>query len=58
MSLKKEWAKELYIRGEHTQKEIAEKIDVSEQAMVRWVHEGAWDKERRTLLATKKRNTQ
>ena len=52
-SQKKEWARELYIRGEVTQKEIANKVGASEQAIVRWVKEGEWDAMRKTKLSTK-----
>ena len=53
-NLKKEWAKELYVSGEHTQKSISEKVKISEQTICKWVKDGKWDKERKTLLATKK----
>lgn len=55
INLKKEWAHDLYIRGELTQKAIAEKVDVSEQALSRWVNENnaQWEKEKTTLLTTK-----
>lgn len=49
----KEWAKELYIRGERTQKEIAATVGVAEKTIGRWVESEQWDKMRKTLLSTK-----
>ena len=51
---KKEWAKELYIRGDLTQKEIAAKVGITEKTMSNWVSDGKWDATRKTLLTTKK----
>lgn len=50
---KKEWAKELYTRQEHTQKEIAAKVGISENSITKWVKDGKWDTMRKTLLSTK-----
>jgi len=50
---KKEWAKELYIRGNNTQKDIALKVGVTEKTMSNWVNDGKWDGMRKTLLSTK-----
>lgn len=36
-----------------TQKEIAQRVGVSEQSMSKWAKEGAWDKMRRSRLATR-----
>jgi DNA-binding XRE family transcriptional regulator len=53
-TLKKEWAKELYTRGEMTQKDIAVKVGVNEKTIGRWVAEGNWESMRKTLMTTKK----
>ena len=50
---KKEYAKYLFVRKKLSQKEIANEVGVSEQAMVRWVREGKWEEMRKTLLSTK-----
>lgn len=50
---KKEFAKLLYVRERLTQKEVAERADVSEATMSKWVREYAWEKLRRSLLVTK-----
>lgn len=50
---KKEYAKILFLKGDLTQKAIAEKLQVSEQAMVDWVQKGQWKEIKKTLLNTK-----
>lgn len=50
---KKEWAQQLYCEGKLTQKSIAEKVEVSERTMVKWVEEGNWDRLRKSLLISK-----
>lgn len=52
---KKEWAKTLYIQGGLTQKEIADKVDVSRVTMNKWVNdtEENWDKLKKSLLITR-----
>jgi len=49
----KDWARELFIRGDHTQKELAIKVGVAEKTMSRWVNEGRWETMRKGLMATK-----
>lgn len=49
---KKEWAKQLFMIGEHTQKEIAAKIGVNEKTICRWVESEKWDVERKSLNVT------
>lgn len=51
---KKEWAYDLYMRGDMTQKAIAEKVGISEQSMVDWVSDGLWKELRATLLTSKR----
>ena len=58
LTQKKEWARELYIRDELTQKAIAEKVGVSEQTMVAWVKDNRWDGMRKTLLSTRQEQIQ
>lgn len=50
---KKDYAKTLYLRDEFTQKQIAERVDVSEQSMCRWVNEGHWEAQRKSVTVTK-----
>jgi predicted DNA-binding protein YlxM (UPF0122 family) len=50
---KKEWAKLLYTQYDYSQKEIAEKVDVSTKTMVNWVRDGKWEEFRISLLTTK-----
>lgn len=52
---KKEYAKTLYLQGDLTQKEIAVKVDVSENTLSKWCNENdrEWDKMRMSLLTSK-----
>jgi DNA-binding XRE family transcriptional regulator len=50
---KKDYAQLLFVRERMTQKEVAGRVDVSEQTMSKWVREGGWDKLRKSLLITK-----
>lgn len=50
----KEWAQELFIRGDITQKEIADKVGVAEKTIGRWADDNNWDAARKTMLTTKK----
>lgn len=52
---KKELAKLLFIKENLSQKEIAERVDVSEQTITRWVNEneGEWRRLRQSLIVTK-----
>lgn len=49
----KEYAKLLYTRDRLTQKEIAEKTDISEKTIGKWVSEGGWDKLLKNFLLTR-----
>lgn len=51
---KKEWAKELYLSGGHTQKAIALKVGTTEKTIGRWKDSEKWDEMKRSLLASKK----
>ena len=50
----KEFAQMLYTSKNLTQKEIAERVKVTEKTIGKWVTEGGWDKLRRSMLTTKK----
>lgn len=54
-SQKKEWAKELYLKGELTQKGIATKVNVSPNTMTAWVNanDNEWEKLRKASLISK-----
>ena len=49
----KEFAKSLYIGGGITQKEIAERISVTEKTLIKWIKVGKWDSLKKSLLTTK-----
>lgn len=49
----KEYAKSLYIGGGLTQKEIAERVSVTEKTLAKWIKEGKWDSLKKSLLTTK-----
>jgi predicted DNA-binding protein YlxM (UPF0122 family) len=52
---KKEWAKSEYLRGDLSQKEIAEKVGISTVTMTKWVNdpEDNWDRLRKSMLITR-----
>lgn len=50
---KKEWAETLFMKGELSQKQIAEKVGISEKTMSKWVNEGKWENYRKSMLTTK-----
>ena len=49
----KEFAKSLFIGGGLTQKEIAERISVTEKTLIKWIKVGKWDSLKKSLLTTK-----
>jgi transcriptional regulator with XRE-family HTH domain len=55
-NLKKEHAKLLFTQEKLSQKEIAEKVNVSEQTITKWVNanNGEWKRLRQSLIVTKK----
>lgn len=55
VSLKKEYAKVLFTQEKLSQKEIAEKAEVSEQTITRWVNadNGEWKRLRQSHIVTK-----
>lgn len=50
---KQEWAKTLYLLENFTQKEIAEKVGVTEKTMSKWVNEGQWSQLKSSVIITK-----
>ncbi|UWY28812.1 DUF1804 family protein [Flavobacterium sp. TR2] len=52
-ALEKEYAKSLYLAGGLTQKEIAERVSVTEKTLAKWIKEGKWDSLKKSLLTTK-----
>jgi len=49
----KELAKIYFLKDNATQKEIAEKVGVSEKTIGRWIEKEGWDKLKRNLLLTR-----
>lgn len=52
----KEYAKILYVNEKLTQKEISERVGVTEKTVGKWIEVGGWNKLRESLLATKPYN--
>jgi hypothetical protein len=52
-SQKQEWARLLYIAGELTQKEIAEKVSITEKTMSTWVNRLKWDEIKASVTVSK-----
>jgi hypothetical protein len=51
---RKDLAKLLFTRGVvQTQKELSERVKVSEQTIVKWVRDGKWEEEKRSLLVVR-----
>ena len=50
---KKEWAQLLFVKHDYTQKEIAQKVGVSEKTLSKWVNDSGWSQIKRSLLTTK-----
>ena len=50
---KKELAKVLFTRNQFSQKEIAERVGISEKTMSKWVNDEDWEKLRKSLLTSK-----
>ncbi|WP_317899433.1 YfeC-like transcriptional regulator [Aurantibacillus circumpalustris] len=50
---KKEWAKTLYVHQQLSQKETAEKVNVSAKTINQWVNKESWDTLRVSLVLTK-----
>jgi len=50
---KKEWAKLLFLKENMTQKEISEKVKVSEKTMSKWVVKENWEALKASITVTK-----
>lgn len=53
LAQKREWAKLLYIRENLTQKEIAERVGVSEVTINKWIKKYKWDELKASITITK-----
>jgi hypothetical protein len=53
ISLKRDFAEALYLKGDITQKEIAARVKVNEKTIGRWVEKYKWESLRKSLLTTK-----
>lgn len=49
---KKEIARSLYLNGNYTYEEIADKIGTTRQSVSRWVREGNWDSLKASVMIT------
>ena len=50
---KKDWAKTLYLKENLTQQEIADKVGVSRQTVIRWIKNEHWDDLKTSLTLTR-----
>jgi len=50
---KKEWAKTLYLKENLTQQEIADKVGVSRQTVIRWIQKEKWEELKTGLTLTR-----
>lgn len=50
---KKEYAKILYVKETMTQKEIAQKVGISEKTLSKWVNDNDWDRLKASIVITK-----
>jgi transcriptional regulator with XRE-family HTH domain len=53
---KKDYAKLLFVQESLTQKQIAQKVGISEKTMSKWSNDEHWDTLRKSLLVTKEEN--
>jgi transcriptional regulator with XRE-family HTH domain len=53
LAQKKEWAKLLYLKEKVTQKEIAEKVHVTEKTLSKWVNLEKWETLKASITITK-----
>lgn len=51
---RKDYAKTLYLTGNYTQKQIAGKASSTEKTISKWIKTEGWDKQRKSLLTSKK----
>jgi transcriptional regulator with XRE-family HTH domain len=50
---KKDWAKLLFLKETMSQKEIAKKVEISEQTLSKWINKERWDKLKQSIVATR-----
>lgn len=50
---KQDWAKVLYLKENLMQKEIAQKVGVTEKTMSKWVNDGNWEQLKSSIIVTK-----
>jgi DNA-binding XRE family transcriptional regulator len=50
---KKEWAKTLYLKENLTQQEIADKVGVARQTVIRWIQKEKWEELKTSLTLTR-----
>lgn len=55
---KKELAKQIYLRDNLSQKEIAEMVEVSTKTLCKWVNEEKWDTEKSAYTITREQQIQ
>ncbi|MBL4828461.1 MAG: DDE transposase family protein [Aliivibrio sp.] len=53
MKQKKEYAQVLYLKTNHTQKDIAVRVGVTEKTLGKWIREGDWEMLKSSLIITK-----
>lgn len=51
--VEKDFAKVLFVNDNVTQKEIAERLTVTEKTVSKWIKEGEWEKMKKSILVTK-----
>jgi transcriptional regulator with XRE-family HTH domain len=52
----KEFARMLFVNEKLSQKEIAQRVDVSERTLSKWAKDGKWEQMRKSMLVTKDHN--
>ncbi len=50
---KKEWAKMIFLKENLTQKEIAQKVGVTDKTLGKWINEGNWNQYKSSIIITK-----
>jgi len=50
---KKDWAKLIYLKENLTQKEIANRVGVTEKTLSKWANEGNWEQLKSSVIITK-----
>jgi len=50
---KKEWTKTLYLKENLTQQEIADKVGVARQTVIRWIQKEKWEELKTSLTLTR-----